>query len=256
MLIPIKDENPHTRSPVLVLVLIAANVLAFLATTSAILGGIGEREAYQFGALPCDLLGRCDALSAQLESEFAGRSPFVSLFTSMFMHGDIFHLGFNMLFLWVFGNNIEDRLGHIRFAAFYALTGLIAAYAHILASPASVVPIVGASGAISGILGGYVVLWPRARIVSLVPLGFFFFTVRPPAWVALGLWFVVQVFSLAGSGLEQGGGGVAFWAHIGGFIAGMALIIPFGGRRKSAGLIDDRRFDRPDDDDRFRPFDR
>jgi membrane associated rhomboid family serine protease len=114
------------------------------------------------------------------------------------------------------------------------------------------VPIVGASGAISGILGAYILLWPHAKIVALVPLGFFFFTVRPPAWVMLGIYFVTQVFSLAGSGIEQGGGGVAFWAHIGGFLAGLVLIIPFGGRRKPARLADgidnDSRFERGRED--------
>jgi membrane associated rhomboid family serine protease len=148
-----------------------------------------------------------------------------------------------MLYLWVFGNNVEDRLGRIRFPIFYLLTGLIAAFSHFLFARDSIVPIVGASGAIAGVLGAYILLWPHARVVSLVPLGFFFFTVRPPAWVMLGIFFVLQVFSVVGSGIEQGGGGVAFWAHIGGFLAGLALIIPFGGRRSTGGLADDPRFE-------------
>lgn len=257
MLIPIKDDNPTSRFPVVTLIFIVANVLAFLATSNGILGGIGDAEAYRYGAVPCDVLNNvCRFPDPRIGPIVAERSGLVSLFTSMFMHGDIFHLGFNMLFLWVFGNNVEDRLGHLRFPLFYFATGLVAAFAHILSSPGGAVPIVGASGAISGILGAYVLLWPTARIVSLVPLGFFFFTVRPPAWVALGLWFVVQVFSLAGSGIEQGGGGVAFWAHIGGFLAGMLLIFPFGGRRSRRGVLADDRFDRPDDDGfGRRPFD-
>jgi membrane associated rhomboid family serine protease len=156
----------------------------------------------------------------------------MSLFTSMFMHGDILHLGFNMLFLWVFGNNIEDRLGRIRFPVFYLVTGIAASFAHILFSASSTVPTVGASGAISGILGGYILLWPAATIISIVPLGFFFFSVRTPAWVSLGLWFVVQLLgTTAGLGRAGDQGGVAYLAHIGGFIAGLLLIIPFGGRR-------------------------
>jgi membrane associated rhomboid family serine protease len=244
MLIPIKDVNPTRRFPAITVILIAANVLVFVAVAKGF--SLGQDAAYQYGAVPCDVLGRCPSMSTQLDQVFQGHSPIIALFTSMFMHGDVFHLGFNMLFLWVFGNNVEDRLGRIRFPIFYLVTGFIAAFAHIYMSSTSQVPIVGASGAISGILGAYLVLWPTARVVSIVPLGFFFFTVRPPAWVALGLWFVVQVFSLAGSGIEQGGGGVAFWAHIGGFIAGMVLIIPFGGRRDGAGVIHDDRFDRPD----------
>jgi membrane associated rhomboid family serine protease len=149
-----------------------------------------------------------------------------------------------MLFLWVFGNNVEDRLGRVRYPIFYLLTGLAASLAHIMFATTSQVPTVGASGAISGILGGYIVLWPAATIISIVPLGFFFFSVRTPAWVSLGLWFVVQLFgATAGLGRSTGeGGGVAYLAHIGGFVAGLALIIPFGGRRQSepvSRVVDD-----------------
>jgi len=230
MLIPIRDLNPHKRFPVVTLGLIAANVLAYLATSDGLIG-LSEQAAVQYGAIPCDVVGQCPAISQQLEQFFPSRSSSLSVLTSMFMHGDILHLGFNMLFLWVFGNNVEDRLGRIRFPIFYLVTGLAAAFAHIAVNTGSNVPIVGASGAISGILGGYAVLWPRATIISILPLGFFFTTIRTPAWVALGLWFVVQVFgSLAGLG-QLGGGGVAFLAHIGGFVAGLALIIPFGAGR-------------------------
>jgi membrane associated rhomboid family serine protease len=238
-LIPIKDVNPHRRFPLVTLILIGINVFAFIATAKGF--AVGDVAAFRYGAVPCDVTGQtCEwpegfdpvAISAILDS----RPAFMTLLTSMFMHGDVLHIAFNMLFLWVFGNNVEDRLGRVRFPIFYFLTGLIAAYAHILFSANSAVPIVGASGAISGILGGYIVLWPSATIVSLVPLGFFFFTVRWKAWVTLGLWFLVQLFGgVAGLGRVGSSGGVAFLAHVGGFVAGLVLIIPFGGRRDPGG---------------------
>ena len=232
MLIPIRDINPHKRFPVVTLLLIAANVVVFFATADNLLA-IGPEAAHQYGAVPCDVTGRCPDLSLALEREFSNRSPLLSILTSMFMHGDILHLAFNMLFLWVFGNNIEDRLGRVRFPIFYLLTGLAASFAHIVFATGSRVPTVGASGAISGVLGGYILLWPRATIVSLVPLGFFFFSVRTPAWVSLGLWFVLQLFGgAAGLGRSTGeGGGVAYLAHIGGFVAGLVLIKIFDAGR-------------------------
>jgi membrane associated rhomboid family serine protease len=241
MLIPIRDLNPHKRFPAVTIGLIAANVLAYLATASNLLQ-LSPEASFQYGAVPCDVVGQCPGISAQLEQAFPSRSPYLTLLTSMFMHGDILHLGFNMLFLWVFGNNVEDHLGRIRFVIFYLVTGFAAAFAHIAVSADSQIPIVGASGAISGILGGYVLLWPRATIVSILPLGFFFTAIRTPAWVSLGLWFVVQMFGgLAGLG-EASGGGVAYLAHIGGFVAGLALILPFGAGRPRPGrqpVLDD-----------------
>ncbi len=238
MLIPIRDVNPYKRFPVVSVSIIAINVFAALATNS--LFGLRDVEAVRWGAVPCNVAGQCPAVSPAFDALLATRSPIVSLFTSMFMHADILHLGFNMLFLWVFGNNVEDRLGRIRFPLFYLAAGLLAAYAHILFSGDSFVPIVGASGAISGVLGAYIVLWPRATVVSILPLGFFFTTIRTPAWVALGLWFVVQIFgSLAGLG-QIGGGGVAYLAHIGGFVAGLVLVFVFGGfRRPPERALDD-----------------
>jgi len=230
MLIPIKDINPHKRFPIVTVVLIAANVFTALATNSLL--GLGDQEAFQYGALPCDLTNQCPPLG-RFEGIVESRSPYLSVLTSMFMHGDALHLGFNMLFLWVFGNNVEDRLGRIGFPIFYLATGIAAVLAHVAVSPDSFIPMVGASGAISGVLGAYAVLWPRAKIISILPLGFFFTSIRTPAWVTLGLWFVVQIFGgLAGLG-QIAGGGTAYLAHIGGFVAGVALIIPirlFGDR--------------------------
>jgi membrane associated rhomboid family serine protease len=231
MLIPIRDVNPYRRFPIVTVLFIAANILVFFVVAQGF--SITERAAFQYGAIPCDILDRCPALSAQLDQTFPGHSSLVAIFTSMFMHADVFHIAFNMLFLWVFGNNVEDRLGRIRFPIFYLLCGVGAAFAHILLSPTSSVPTIGASGAVSGVLGAYAVLWPRATIVNIVPLFvFIFFTVRTPAWLMIGLWFVVQLFSGLGSFGQTGTeGGVAYIAHIGGFLTGLLLIIPFGGRR-------------------------
>jgi membrane associated rhomboid family serine protease len=231
MLIPIRDLNPYKRFPVVTVLLIAANILVFLAVSRGL--AIPQDSAYQYGAIPCDILSRCDRLSAQLDAAFAGRSPLVSIVTSMFMHANVLHIGFNMLFLWVFGNNVEDRLGRVRVPVFYLLCGFGAAFAHIYASPTSDVPTIGASGAVSGILGAYAVVWPSATIVSIIPVFILiFFTVRTPAWVMIGLWFVIQLFSGVGSlGAQANEGGVAYLAHVGGFLTGLVLIIPFGGRR-------------------------
>lgn len=224
-LIPLRDENPTRRFPLVTVGLIAANVVVFFGVGSSL------EAVFRYGAVPCDVVGRCVALPPGALPILGSRPALLSLVTSMFMHADILHLGFNMLFLWVFGNNVEDRLGHVRFSVFYLATGLAAAFAHILVNPTSFIPVVGASGAISGVLGAYVVLWPRATVVSLVPLGFFFTTVRTPAWVTLGLWFAVQIFGGL-AGLGQTGGGVAYLAHIGGFVAGLALIFVFAGPKR------------------------
>jgi membrane associated rhomboid family serine protease len=236
MLIPIRDLNPYKKFPIWTILLIAVNAVVFFTVARGL--SITDQVAYHYGAVPCDVLHRCATFSQELQQEFPDRSSLMSVLTSMFMHADILHLGFNMLFLWVFGNNVEDRLGRIRYPIFYFVCGIAASYAHIFFNTTSTIPSIGASGAISGVLGAYFVLWPGATIVSLVPLGFFFFSVRTPAWVSLGLWFLLQ---LLGSGVGVGqtqGGGVAYLAHIGGFVTGMALIIPFGGRRKETGFVE------------------
>jgi membrane associated rhomboid family serine protease len=232
MLIPIRDINPTRRFPVVTVVLIAANVVAFFGASGIL--GISDEAAFQYGAVPCDVLDRCAAISQQLEAAFPNRSPWLSVLTSMFMHADIFHIGFNMLFLWVFGNNVEDRLGRVRFPIFYLATGLAASFAHMLLSADSQVPTIGASGAVSGVLGAYIVLWPAATVIALVPIFLFFFSVRLPAWIMLGIWFLVQLFgSAAGFGQAGEQGGVAYLAHVGGFVAGAILIFVFGGYQRS-----------------------
>lgn len=240
MLIPIRDDNPTKSFPVVTTSIIAANVIVALLTNS--LFNLSDHTAFQYGAVPCDVTGQCrfppgfEAFASDIES----RSPYFSLLTSMFMHAGILHLGGNMLFLWVFGNNVEDRLGRVRFLLFYLLAGLAAAFAQIAPNPESVIPLVGASGAVSGVLGAYIVSWPRASVISILPLGFFFTTIRTTAWVVLGLWFVLQIFGgLAGLG-QVAGGGVAYLAHVGGFIAGVILIFVLGGYRRAEPVYDDR----------------
>ncbi len=161
----------------------------------------------------------------------------VTLFTSMFLHGSLLHVAGNMLYLWIFGNNIEDSMSRIRFVVFYLVCGIVAAYSHAITATSSTVPMVGASGAVSGVLGAYLLLYPRARVLTLIPLGFYMNTIEIPAIVVLGLWFILQFLNALVS--SSAGGGVAWYAHVGGFIAGIALIglfkrrnVPFWGRRR------------------------
>ncbi|MEO5656262.1 MAG: rhomboid family intramembrane serine protease [Nitrospiria bacterium] len=214
-MIPLRDENPTTITPVVTMGLIAANVLVFLYQMS--LGGSGEELVYTFGAVPLALFGG-ESLSPLPAT--------LTLMTSMFLHGGFMHVGGNMLYLWIFGNNIEDVMGHGRFIVFYLICGVAAAYAHALSAPSSAVPMIGASGAISGVLGAYLLLFPRAQILTLIPLGFFTRLVHIPAMVVLGFWIVIQFLNGTLS-VGQAGGGVAWFAHVGGFVAGMALIRVF-----------------------------
>ena len=158
-------------------------------------------------------------------------STTLNLFTSMFLHGGFFHLAGNMLYLWIFGDNVEDRLGHMRFLLFYLISGLAAALLFIWTEPHLQIPLVGASGAIAGVLGAYLLSYPRARIATLIFFGFFIRVIYIPAVIVLGLWFVMQVLSgLPSAGAGGNTGGVAFFAHVGGFIAGLLLVIPFSPR--------------------------
>lgn len=215
-MIPLHDDNPTRRFPYLTVAFIAACVLVYLWQAS--LGAEGYQVAiYSLGVIPAVLLGSVD-----LPPDLAVIPPVVSVFTSMFMHGGFMHLAGNMLYLWIFGNNVEDVLGHGRFIVFYLLCGIAAVFGQILQNPESQIPMIGASGAISGILGAYLLLYPHARVLVLIPLGFFLHMARIPAGWVLGLWFVYQILSSALTAQE--GGGVAWFAHIGGFIAGMALL--------------------------------
>jgi membrane associated rhomboid family serine protease len=216
---PLRDNNPRRTVPVVTYVLIALNVLGFLWELS--LGRNLDRAIFAAAFIPARFW---------ITGYYA--SDLLSILISMFLHGGFMHIAGNMLYLWIFGDNVEDRLGHARYLVFYLLCGTLATFAHAFFSPASRVPAIGASGAIAGVLGAYLVLYPSARVTTIIPI-FFFITIREiPAIIILGFWFVIQFLSGVGSlgvPAAQDTGGVAFFAHIGGFIAGMILVFLFGG---------------------------
>lgn len=228
---PLKDDNPSVTAPVVTIGLIVVNVLVFVYQLSLEVGSGGDSaqaaQAFvlEFGLIPCRLTGACQP-GVDLPA------PALTIFTSMFMHGGLFHIAGNMLYLWIFGNNVEDTLGHVRYLIFYLASGVAAALAQTAVGPDSAVPMVGASGAISGVLGAYLLLFPHARVTTIIIFGFFWRVVQIPAVFVLGFWIVVQV--LNGLGSFGASGGVAFFAHIGGFLAGMGLLFvlrPRGGTR-------------------------
>jgi membrane associated rhomboid family serine protease len=216
-LFPISDDNPRRHlTPYVSWSIIAACVLVFLWQLSLGPQG-GELAVYSLGMIPARLFGY-----AELPAELAAVPAWATVVTSMFMHGGWLHLGSNMLYLWIFGDNIEDSMGHGRFAVFYLLCGTAAALAQGFVDPASEIPMVGASGAISGVLGGYILLHPGATVRVLLFLGFFVTIAHIPALIVLGIWFLLQLFSSFAT--PTTGGGVAFWAHIGGFVAGLVFV--------------------------------
>jgi len=217
-MIPLHDDNPTRITPYLTIAFMAACVLIFLWQLS--LGENVQRVIYSLGMIPATVFG-----DKSLPAELSLIPPWMTVFTSMFMHGGWMHLIGNMLYLWVFGNNVEDAMGHARFVVFYLLCGTAAVLAQALPDPDSAIPMIGASGAISGVLGAYLLLYPHARVLVAIPLGIIIHTMRIPAGLVLGFWFVMQLISSAATTDQQGG--VAFGAHIGGFIAGMLLIPVF-----------------------------
>jgi membrane associated rhomboid family serine protease len=224
--IPISDVNPTRRPPVLTIGLIVLCTLVFLFQISKPDdGSLDSEQAFicDYGLVADNLFAEDDPPADACQALNSERSSYLTLITSQFLHGDWLHLIFNMLFLWVFGNNIEDRLGRIRFLPFYLLCGALAAIAQAAADADSPVPLIGASGAISGVLGAYLVLYPRVGVWTIV-LPLFFLPFRLPAWLWLGIYFLLQLVYLGDS---AGGGNVAYLAHIGGFVAGAALIKPF-----------------------------
>jgi membrane associated rhomboid family serine protease len=228
-LIPIRDDNPTRLTPVVTRSLILVNVVLFVYELT--LGRELRAFMFEWGMVPLRLT---DAFTAGSEPLTL---PAATLFTSTFLHGGWLHLIGNMWYLWIFGDNIEDRLGHARFLLFYVGAGIAAGLIHYLSAPASAVPTVGASGAIAAVLGGYLVTFPRARVMTVVPIFFFLQFVWLPAVLVLGLWFLFQFFSGAlalGAGL---GGGIAWWAHIGGFVFG-AAVMRIGRRPPSRAIPD------------------
>jgi membrane associated rhomboid family serine protease len=223
MVMPLYDDAPlrHLKRPVVNHALIAINVLVFLIVQSELLGD-PLTIMRGFAIIPRVLFGE-----ANLADWVVGPPPAATLVTSLFFHSSALHLLSNMLFLYVFGDNIEDRCGHSRFVLFYLLAGAAAAATQVAVNPASEMPMVGASGAIAGVLGAYVILFPRARVLTLLPIFIFFQLIELPAYVFLGLWFLMQIASGALSlRIGADAGGVAWWAHIGGFLSG-ALFLPF-----------------------------
>lgn len=208
-MIPIRDEIPTRRVPVVNYILIALNILVFV--FQSMLGSQEAALVYEFALIPVQL------------TNGVSLGDVTDIFTSMFMHAGLAHIGGNMLYLWIFGDNIEDRMGRDRYILFYLVGGLVASLTHIITNPYSQIPTVGASGAIAAVLGAYLVLYPQSRVLTLVPLGFFIRMTMLPAVVVLGLWFVLQFFSGVMSIGGPDVGGVAFWAHIGGFVAGVVL---------------------------------
>jgi membrane associated rhomboid family serine protease len=263
-LLPLRDNIPTDRFPVLTTILIAINVLVFVWLLTLSGEQVGEsgllsesdEAVVEYGAIPYRLTNPGEDCSVTRgaevvctgsdEYEAATRSGglvplddaawWVTIFTSMFMHGGFLHLAGNMLFLWVFGNNIEDSMGKARYLAFYLLAGIVAVYAQTLLEPDSTVPTIGASGAVAGVLGGYILLHPRARVLTLVFIIFFVTFIEVPAMVMLGLWFVLQLIPAVGQvatpELAGESGGVAYLAHLGGFAFGLAMIKLFASRRR------------------------
>ncbi|UCF70047.1 MAG: rhomboid family intramembrane serine protease [candidate division WOR-3 bacterium] len=217
-MLPLKDNLRSRTRPVVVYAILAANILVYIYEIS--LGPALNDFVRQFGVVPYSLFHP------------TGIESYLTVFTSMFIHADsIMHIVGNMLFLWIFADNVEDRMGHLRFLLFYFFCGICAALLQSAISPASKIPMIGASGAVSGVLGAYILLFPKARVLALIPLGFFLRISYLPSFIFLGIWFLYQfLFGFSSLGAR---GGVAYFAHIGGFIAGLLLALPFKRKRKT-----------------------
>ena len=226
MVIPLHDDNPTTTKPYVTVGIMIACTLVYVWQHLLLSEASAQQAAYALGVIPAVLTGRDVA-----PPEIAWLPAAATVFTSMFVHGGFWHLAGNMLYLWIFGNNIEDAMGHARFFIFYVLCGIAAVAAQVLPNPGSIIPMVGASGAISGVLGAYMLLYPRARVLIGLPLGFLIVELGrfPAVWV-LAIWFLMQLF-LGGLSLTRPpgaeGGGIAFGAHAGGFVAGLLLVTLF-----------------------------
>ncbi len=223
-MIPLRDDNPTVSFPYVTISLIVLNIVIFFYEIS--LGQQFEPFLNTYGAKPLFILN--------MTSPPPGYpAPYLTIFSSMFLHGGFFHVAGNMLYLWIFGNNIEDSMGHSRFIVFYLISGITAVYIFAFMNPGSTIPMVGASGAVSGVLGAYLVLFPRAKVLTLVPLGFYMQVIKVPAVFVLGFWIVLQILN----GMVSRGrvGGVAWFAHIGGFLAGVVLVGLFKKRKDAVG---------------------
>jgi membrane associated rhomboid family serine protease len=268
-LIPVKDNIPTLRFPVVTVVLIVINVAIFAwqltlssdpnSSTSPHISGLSQSDeiTLEYGAMPyrllhpeadCGVSGKgvvCQGQHGYADSTKLDSPPWwATVFTSMFLHGGILHIAFNMLFLWIFGNNVEDSMGRPRFIAFYLLGGIVAAYTQSLLTASSTVPAIGASGAIAGVLGGYLLLFPRARVLTVVLIILFVTVIEIPAAILLAIWFALQFLPALGQVTTSavGGGGVAYWAHVGGFVFGLVAIKLFANRYRGKALGPPGRF--------------
>ena len=233
-MIPLKDDIPTSRFPIVTVVLIAINVIVYFVFEQGLwdLGGVGNERVVEYGAIPLEITHpgtECIAVTNGIEcgpdSAIPDQAPFwITTITSMFLHGSLLHLGGNMLFLWIFGNNIEDSMNRLVFVAFYLLGGLAALGLQVAMDTNSAIPTVGASGAIAGVLGAYARLYPRARVVTVIIIIIFFTIVTLPALLVLGLWFLLQLLPAFSEPISGSGGGVAYFAHIGGFLFGLLTI--------------------------------
>ena len=235
-MIPLKDDIPTRRTPVITIALIVINVIVYFVFEHGLwgLGDFGNQRVFDYGAIPQEITHpgtQCLSdpsmrfIECRAHAIASGEPPFwVTIWTSMFLHGSLLHLAGNMLFLWIFGNNIEDSMNRALFVVFYLLGGLAALGLQVLADTNSVVPTVGASGAIAGVLGAYARLYPRARVVTLVFIIIIFTVITLPAVLVLGVWFLLQLLPAFSDPVSSGGGGVAYYAHIGGFLFGLLLI--------------------------------
>jgi membrane associated rhomboid family serine protease len=247
MLFPIGDDNQgRLTKPLLVYTFIALNAFVFIFLQGAGMSESGAYFTYGYAAVPYEIRYGVDLVGAVPVEAERGRtttsgearipqSPgpvpiYLTLLTSMFMHGSWAHIIGNMLYLWIFGDNVEDRLGHLKFLLFYVIAGLVASFAQIMIDPESKIPTLGASGAIAGVLGAYLVWFPHNRVRALAGLGFFWTTIELPALVVLGFWIVIQIFSQYASSFSTRSGGVAYMAHIGGFVAGVVVGFLFRSR--------------------------
>jgi len=234
-MIPISDDNPSLRAPIVNWAIIAVCVAVYAWQLT-----IGEDAtdvmSYRFGLIPTALLHGREQLPSDIIAQIGATEwPPATLVTSMFLHGGFLHLAGNMLYLWIFGNNVEDALGHVRYLLFYLVCGVAAALSHALIEPSSAIPMLGASGAISGVLAGYVLIFPRARITVIIPLGILLYPFKISAVFVVGFWFLLQLLAALLS--DANAPGVAFWAHVGGFGAGLLLApvlsrLPMFGRHR------------------------
>lgn len=235
---PLRDENPTVLTPFVTLAIIFVNIAVWVAVQGAGMSpDILAASVCHYGAIPAEITGSTGGspgvtLDTRLPPCMFGGLTLEAILTSMFLHGGWLHLLGNMWFLWLFGNNIEDSMGHLRFLLFYLIAGVIATVAHVLSAPASPIPTVGASGAISGAMGAYLILYPRVRVYTLFFFVIFVRIIPIPAWFILLYWFALQL--LSGYSTPAAGAGVAFWAHVGGFVTGVALVKLFENRTLTA----------------------